>query len=192
MDDLGQEHELAVQVAAGIIRSKSASGKLVSGEEIFQELLDRHLPRVDEGEGRNLCESIIEKALEDNEDLVKLHAAEAEPHFYSSRFMSEAYARILVQKGSDPLLLIAEIVRQNSAIYPRPVPLAAFEDTPFDLTKEEIQHCLSRMAGQDEYQDIQQTRSSIGTVFLYSTLHLEPGYAAMLAEWVDVGQANNP
>jgi hypothetical protein len=27
---------------------------------------------------------------------------------------------------------------------------------------------------------------------LYSALHLEPEYASMLAEWLDVGQFNNP
>jgi hypothetical protein len=48
------------------------------------------------------------------------------------------------------------------------------------------------MAGQEEYRDIQRTNSSLGTGFLFSALHLEPAYAAMLAEWVDVDLANNP
>jgi hypothetical protein len=90
------------------------------------------------------------------------------------------------------MLLIAEIVRENSAIYPRPVPIDMFKHLPFDLRLEEIQAYLAQMAKRDDYRDIKQTTSSIGTVFLYSTLHLDPGYASMLAEWVDVGQANNP
>ncbi len=90
------------------------------------------------------------------------------------------------------MLLIAEIVRENSAIYPRPVPLDMFKHSPFDLTLEEIQASLAQMAGRDEYKDINQTTTSIGTVFLYSTSHLDPGYASMLAEWLDVEQANNP
>jgi len=48
------------------------------------------------------------------------------------------------------------------------------------------------MARQDAFKDIQQTTSSIGTAFLYSTIHLDPDYASMLAEWLDVGQASNP
>ncbi len=88
--------------------------------------------------------------------------------------------------------LIAQIVRESSAIYPRPVPLDMFRHSPFDLTPDEIQACLARMASQGEYGDIQQTTTSIGTVFLYSALHLDPDYASMLAEWADVGQANNP
>jgi hypothetical protein len=35
-------------------------------------------------------------------------------------------------------------------------------------------------------------RIDVGTVFLYSSLHLGPDYAATLAKWLDVGQANNP
>jgi hypothetical protein len=191
-DGPGQEDNLLTQVTAEIIRSRSKAGRLVSREEIGQELLDRQLLSEEGDETPNLCEGIIERALEENEDLIKLQAEGAEPHFFSSRYMSEAYAGILVQKRSDPVLLIAEVVRQNSAIYPRPVPVGAFEHSPFDLTNEEIQSCLNRMAGQDEFQDIKQTSSSVGTLFLYSTLHLEPGYASMLAEWLDVGQANNP
>jgi hypothetical protein len=48
------------------------------------------------------------------------------------------------------------------------------------------------MDGQEEYEDIARTTTSIGTVYLYSTRHLEPDYASTLAEWLDVGQANNP
>jgi hypothetical protein len=29
-------------------------------------------------------------------------------------------------------------------------------------------------------------------VFLYSTRHLDPDHASMLAEWLDVGQYRNP
>jgi len=188
----GPEDKWIAQVVTEIIRSRSQSGQLVSRELIGQELLDRQLLNGNGDEGQNLCAGLIDRALEENEDLVKLQAEGAEPYFFSSRFMSEAYARILVQKKSDPVLLIADVVRHNSALYPRPVPIGAFEHSPFDLTNEEIQSCLTRMAVLDEYRDIKQTSTSVGTLFLYSTLHLEPGYASMLAEWVDVGQSNNP
>jgi hypothetical protein len=190
IDPKGQGGKSAVEEIAMIIRGKSQSGKLVSLNEIFQELLDRNLLKADEAQ--NLFEIILEKALEENEDLGKLHTEGEEPCFFSSQFMSESYARILVQKESNPMLLIAEIVRENSDIYPRPVSLDAFRNSPFDLTQEEIQAYLNQMAKQDEYKDIQQTTTSIGTVFLYSTLHLDPGYASMLAEWLDVGQVDNP
>jgi hypothetical protein len=48
------------------------------------------------------------------------------------------------------------------------------------------------MAAEEEYRDILPTTTSASRIFLYSTLHLEPEYASMLAEWLDVGQFNNP
>lgn len=48
------------------------------------------------------------------------------------------------------------------------------------------------MAGFDAYHDIAQTMTYAGNSFLYSTMHLDPDYAATLAEWIDVGQYDNP
>ena len=112
--------------------------------------------------------------------------------YYSSLSMTEAYAKIILGKQGDPLRLIAEIVRQNSEFYPRPVPVDTFTQPPFDLSAEEVLNDLERMAENGEYGDIVATTTSTSRVFLYSTLHLEPDHASMLAEWLDVGQHNNP
>jgi hypothetical protein len=60
------------------------------------------------------------------------------------------------------------------------------------MTEDDIKTCLQQMTGQEEYTDIRQTTSSIGTIYLFSSTHLEPGHASMLAEWLDVGQFRNP
>jgi hypothetical protein len=184
--------EVAARAVAEMIRKKSEAGELLRQDELAQGMLERTLLPAENVERKRRLDAVVEKALDGNADLVKLHAEEREPHYFSTQFMTEAYARILVGKESDPLLLIADIVRENSAVYPRPVPVAMFTGSPFDLSRKEIQACLERMAGQEEYNDIRQTETSIGNVFLYSTSHLEPNYASMLAEWLDVGQANNP
>jgi hypothetical protein len=186
------EEELAVRAIAKIIRGKSQAGQLIPQNEIFDKLLEQDLVKGKKEGARNVLEILLEKVLEENGDLTKVHPTGEEPYFFSSQFMSESYARILIQKRADPMLLIAEIVRENSAIYPRPVHLDMFKYSPFDFKLEEIQAYLAQMAKRDEYRDVKQTMSSIGTVFLYSTLHLNPDYASMLAEWIDVGQANNP
>jgi len=67
-----------------------------------------------------------------------------------------------------------------------------FTNPPFDLTREQVVDCLERMTVEEEYRDISSTTTSASTIFLYSTLHLEPEYASMLAEWFDVGQLENP
>ena len=83
-------------------------------------------------------------------------------------------------------------VRESSAAYPRPVSLETFRNPPFDLTPAEIHSCVEQMAGRDEYKDIEQITTSAEGVFLYSKSYLEPGHAAMLAEWLDVGQFDHP
>jgi hypothetical protein len=136
--------------------------------------------------------NILRKVVGENEDLRELAAEDGSRSYYSSHFMTEAYAGILLQKQGNRLRLIAEIVRQNSAAYPRPVPLDLFTQPPFDLTLQEVLNGLEGMSAQDEYGDIEPTTTSTSRVFLYSTLHLDPEYASMLAEWLDVGQSNNP
>jgi len=192
MDKKIQQSETVCLVAANIIRKKSEAGQLLFQKEIFQDLIDQKVLKSDPREQSGPFETILKEIMRRNEDLKELLDNEGVPRYYSSQFMNEAYAKLLLQKEGDPLLLIAEIVRENSVLYPRPIPLDTFKNSPFDLTQEEILVCLQTMSGQEDYQDIAQTITSIGTVFLYSSRHLDSDYASMLAEWLDVGQFDNP
>ncbi len=187
-----EQQETICLVIARIIRERSEIGKLIQFEEILTELTRQGLLKLEVADERSHFEAILREAVEKNEDLKDISIRDGDPYYYSAQSLSEAYARILIQKEGNPLLLIAEIVRENSAIYPRPIPLDLFKESPFDLAQEEIIECLKKMGKQGEYQDISQTTTSIGTIFLYSKRHLDSGYASMLAEWLDVGQANNP
>jgi hypothetical protein len=180
------------QTVADMIHKKSEGGQFISKKEIFQELIGQNILKSDPPEQESEFETILKKTMEGNSDLRELPGRDGLPRYYSSQCMSEPYIRILLRKEEDPLLLIAEMVRENSSLYPRPVPIDIFFDSPFDLTQEEILVCLGKMSGQEEYQDIAQTTTSTGTIFLYSSRHLDSGYASMLAEWSDVGQAENP
>ncbi len=62
----------------------------------------------------------------------------------------------------------------------------------FNLSKEEILSCLQEMSNREEYRDISQVSTSMGHVFFYSSRYLDRDYAHMLAEWIDVGQFENP
>jgi len=88
--------------------------------------------------------------------------------------------------------LIANTVREDSERYPRSTPLEVFKEPSFDLSQEDIVSCLQEMSSQDGYQDISRLSTSIGHVFLYSSKYLDREYALMLAEWIDVGQFENP
>ena len=184
-----QREEVRLTIAK-IIRERSETGQLVQFEEILTELAGQGLLNSEVAHQKSHLKGILSQVVSENEDIKELSSRNRIPHYYSSLSMSEMYAGILVRKEENSL--IAEIVRENSAIYPRPVPLNIFREPPFDLTQEEILDCLEKMGTQEEYQDITQTTTSIGTVFLYSNQHLDATCASILAEWLDVGQANNP
>jgi hypothetical protein len=185
--------ETAILVATRFIRERSKEGRLVLTEEILSELLNQGFLESEKEEDR-LAEasSILEEALHGNEDLRERKGKDGLSRYYSFLAMSEAYAMLLIRKEEDLLLMMVEVIRENSAIYPRPVPVVVFMGPPFDLTSEKVFDCLEKMGQEEEYQDIAQTTTSIGTIFLYSKEHLDPDHASMLAEWLDVGQANNP
>jgi hypothetical protein len=128
----------------------------------------------------------------ENQDLKEIRAKSGTSFYYSSMFMSDNYATLLLHKKEGPGALIADTVREDSDRYPRPTPLDVFKEPPFDLSQEEILSCLQEMSNREEYQDISRVSTSIGHVFLYSSRYLDPDYALMLAEWIDVGQFENP
>jgi hypothetical protein len=177
---------------ADFIRKKSQAGQLSLRQEILDELARQNILGPQQHETSEVLDVLLSKTLEEHEDLRQVSDQYGASRYYSYQFMTDSFVKILLQKEGHPLLLLAETVRENSRIYPRPIPLDAFKDHPFNLTEEEILACLQQMTETDHYKDIQRTATSIGTVFLYSTLHLDPGHARMLAEWLDVGQFNNP
>jgi hypothetical protein len=190
--DMAKEGKDAARVIAAMIRQESEAGHLISESEIFRRMADQHLLAMPAADPAEEVGNILRKGVEENEDLYELAAEDGSRCYYSSHFMTETYARILLQKQGNPLRLIAETVRENSAVYPRPVPLDIFTQPPFDLTRQEVLSNLERMAAEEQYRDIRPTTTSASGMFLYSTLHLEPDHASMLAEWLDVGRFNNP
>ena len=188
---MNEEGAVAETIVA-MIRQSSEAGQLISEPEILGRVADQQLLPSAPANGAEEARNILKKVMEEREDLDELTAQDGCRSYYSSQFMTQAYAMILLEKRGEPLRLMAEIVRQNSEVYPRPVPLDIFTRPPFDLTREEVLNNLERMAAEEEYRDIVPTTTSASRMFLYSTLYLESAHASMLAEWLDVGQSNNP
>jgi hypothetical protein len=187
-----REELIPSQLVTRLIRTKSEAGQLVTMKEIVQILGEepRSWPDREEGSEETL-KTIIREALQENQDLAEAQGQEG-PRYYSRLYLMDAYAKLLIRKEGDPLLLIAETVREYSKIYPRPIAKEAFKNSPFELTDEEISICLKKMNKEGQFRDIAETKTSLGNDFLYSTLHLEADHASMLAEWIDVGQYQNP
>jgi hypothetical protein len=184
--------EARCEVAAGIIREKSRAGQLTSVEDILDDAVAPAEGKLSEGGQGDALKDLLEIIMEENKDLREIRSRDGARHCYSTIFMTGVYAGMLLKKEEDPLRLIADLVRENAAQYPRPTSIDFLRSSPFEMSQEEIFASLQNMAAEEEYKDIERLSTSAGTVFLYSTLHLDPAHASMLAEWIDVGQFENP
>ena len=145
-------------------------------------------PRVVEGE---YAAALLAELLAENDEVAVFNAWDNREYYHYKPQMSSLYARIL-STGNNKMVQIASVVRESSRDYPRPVALEIFEYPPFLFEAEALQQCLRDMAQAAEYADIKFTESSVGTVYLYSTLYLDEDYAAFLAENEDVGAIASP
>lgn len=180
-----------VQIVA-LIRESSRAGELLALADIEAERVCRDIPASDRAMEPVPVATLIHEATLSHKDIREIQDDSGAGWYFSEQFMTGAYARVLLLKGQGPFRMMAEVIREHSRIYPRPVPLSLFQCSPFELSHDEIVLCLEEMRGRGPYRDIAHLTTSIGNLFAYSTDHLESAYAAMLAEWMDVGQARNP
>jgi len=187
-----QASDEAVDAVAAIVRKSSEQGILISEEDIMFCAEEQGLLTFSPSGRRRELGKILAAALKRDDDLQAAKAPDGSRMYYLAQFITQAYAAILLRKLGDPLQLIAEVVRENSKVYPRPVPADMFTMPPFDLTERAIAGCLRKMKADRVYQDIVQIKTSTSRKFLFSSRHLEKAHASMLAEWIDVGLSNNP
>jgi hypothetical protein len=112
---------------------------------------------------------------------------------FSSRHMTRAYAESAARAAvSDPPHMIAAEVRFDSANYPRPTPFETFRERPYLLSTEEITATVAIMEADEEFADIRQIQASDGSRFLFSLRHIDLVQAQAIAEWLAIGQFDNP
>ncbi len=136
-------------------------------------------------------EDVLQVALTEDFGLKAFTAWDGREYLHYQPLLSGSYARILAAKGN-PLELMKEQIRENSRVYPRPVPVEMFQAEPYNLEPALIEEVLHKLGSTKESKDIKFTQSSRGRVFLYSDKYLEDDYAEFLAERIDVGIVMNP
>jgi hypothetical protein len=186
----GQEREALCHAMAEAVREASRAGQLVGREELSANLRASGILDPDEADAPDM-EALLTETLATHQDLAALTSISGQTLYHAPALLSRTYASILDRKSS-PIVLIAEEVRRNSAEYPRPMPLDLFEESPFDLTPEQIEAGLKIMAATPEFEDIACTTTSTGAVYLFSSHYLDRVYATFLAERADVGLLLNP
>lgn len=113
-------------------------------------------------------------------------------YLYDSSLMTDAFAHwaFLAAEDNDVITFV-ECVREDSRVYPRPMPAESLRNNPFKMTDQEIDRIWDTVRESGAYPDIQRTSASNGDVYYFSTDYLTPTYAASLAEWESVERYMN-
>ena len=138
----------------------------------------------------NLAEMLKDERFQDMQSIT---VATGVDFLFSETYITKNYAAILARaEANDPGVTIAETVREESRLYPRPTNVVLFEEQVFNITPEQLETFLAHSLGRQEFQDIRLIQASTGARYLYSNLHLSADYAQSLVEWEEVGRDQNP
>jgi hypothetical protein len=162
------------------IREASRAGRLVRLESVWQK---------SEEEFVAWRESQAAAAMAD----IAMIQERDEIFLYSELYMSKSFAAAAARAGCrDICWAIAQTVRSDSQTYPRPTPLSTFGESPFFFPKDLLDRAMQDIPDDPQYADIQSIRSSDGSIFLFSSAHLDSARAESLAEWLAVGHVRYP
>lgn len=134
-------------------------------------------------------EELLQQLMADEScgDLRWLRTSSGAICLYSSDFISDSYARILLRvEDGNPYETIAATVREESEIYPRPTPVSIFRAPAFGLEPDRVDQLVDEMLQLAQYGDIKMIVASTGARYLYSERYLDGEWARSLVEWEEV------
>ena len=161
------------------IRNKSSQGNIVEISEL--KAMDLELSEEEIEEKVEILKS------DDQFNDIRILSGEEGRYIFSDDSMTKKYATMMAKVEEDNLKeLIAETVREDSKIYPRPTDIKVFKKSPFYLEDEVLNEVIDQMVEEKDYKDINKVVASNGALYLYSNAHMEEDHAIGLTEWVEV------
>lgn len=114
-------------------------------------------------------------------------------YLYDRTKMTDSYAHwAFLAAENNPLVTFADLVREDSRTYPRPMAQKSFGNEPFTMDAEAVEAAYEEARHTSGYEDIQRTEASNGDVYYFSTTYLSLRQAEALAEWASVERVANP
>ncbi|MCF8000645.1 MAG: hypothetical protein K9K76_02125 [Halanaerobiales bacterium] len=161
------------------IRTNSSQGNIVERNELKEIDLELSDEEIDKK---------IEILKSDNQfNDIRVLSGEEGRYIFSDDSMTKKYATMMAKVEEDNLKeLIAETVREDSKIYPRPTDIKVFKKSPFYLEEDVLNQVIDQMVEETDYKDIKKIVASNGALYLYSNAHMEEDHAIGLTEWVEV------
>lgn len=180
-----EEVQDKVALLGCFIRDKSYEGILISAEDLLDEPLslevDEVLDMIDELKTREEFSDIC------------VSKGKEKIYLFSENHITKNYAKMMISvEERDLFKMIADTVREESKIYPRPTDVRLFSKAPFKLSKEEFYEVYEQLKKKEEYNDIQEARASNNAMYLYSDRFMKKAHAASLTEWIEVEAEQNP
>lgn len=113
---------------------------------------------------------------------------------YSESFMTRTYAEVLARvEANDPLLTIAETVRDQSRIYSHPTNSRLFEAPVFRIDPRYFDDYAAELIKKPEFADIKLIRASTCALYLYSDIYIKSEeWAEAVVEREEVWKPENP
>jgi hypothetical protein len=115
-------------------------------------------------------------------------------YLYSETFMTRTYAEVLARiEANDPLLTIAETVRDQSRIFRRPTNSRLFDAPVFRIDTESLDEYVAELLRRPEFADIKLIRASTGAPYLYSDIYIKSEeWVKSIVEREEVWKPENP
>ncbi len=114
-------------------------------------------------------------------------------YLFSDTSMTLNYASLLARADAqDPTIVIAETVRDESRIYPRPTKVTLFYEPVFRIEANQMQEVVDKTLQRPDCEDIKRIIASTGAVYLYSDRYMPAGQAERWVQWAEVDRFQNP
>lgn len=165
------EEKTDAQLFAEFVRMRSRGGLLTGKSEVLRETPE--------------MEEVLAHLSEDEQFAdIRTEQGKKDIYYYSTPTMAVNYAHmVMLADEKDLPRTISDIVRWQCRIGPAPTPVEYFKAPPYSCTLTQIDCALTLMKRNEEYADIEETRSYNGVRYLYSSRAISAKYAKALADY---------
>lgn len=121
------------------------------------------------------------------QDIKQLVGPTGLAYLYSEAAMTRNYANLLARiEANDPCVTIAETVREESRVYPRPTKVELFYTPVFNIDPDQLEMVVEQTLKRPEFQDIKKVIASTQAVYLYSDKHMVAPQVERWVQWQEV------
>lgn len=177
--------ETQVKIAEQVRRISKESAQLIAAPALAE-----YAPDVVPSE---LAEFVTAMASEPRyKDIHQVVGPAGAAYLYSETYLTDNYANLLARiESKDPCTAVAETVREESRIFPRPTKVELFYSPVFQIDPGQMETVVENTLRRPEFADIKKIVATTGAIYLFSDKYMAPGQAETLVRWEEVDKYRN-